>query len=292
MGTTGIDTSYEPFSDRPEYLELNRGFIADLELEGANTFLDLACGTGNLSAEIFKRSPEAEVIGVDICRESLYIARKRAGGRGENDDSAEQASLTRSLFLVEGSADHIPLDENCVDAVVMGNAIHNLPDLDLLLDEVHRVLRPSGIFAFNTSFYAGTFAPGTDRFYLQWMKDALRFVQAADQASKAQGKEGVQRTRGSRPRSADNPWLSADQYLEALERHRFRVLPTNEREVQMSRESFESVGSYAGLASVLLSGYPVELACQALETTAKSALAAVDMASVPRLWLEVAAEKN
>lgn len=292
METTGINTSYEPFSDRPEYLELNRGFIADLAIEGARTFLDLACGTGNLSAEIFKRTPGAEVVGVDICRESLAIARKRAGGRMEDRGAIDQASAVRSLFLVEGSADRIPLDEKSIDAVVMGNSIHNLPDLDVLLDEIYRVLRPSGVFAFNTSFYAGTFAPGTERFYLQWMKEALRFVQATDTAQKGRGEGGVRRTRGSRPRSADNPWLSADQYREALERHRFRVLPTNERVVQMSRESFESVGSYAGLASVLMSGYPVELACRALEETAATALAAVGVDSVPRLWLEIAAEKN
>lgn len=292
MGTPGIDTSYEPFSDRPEYLELNRGFIAELDIEGARTFLDLACGTGNLSAEIFNRIPEAEIFGVDICRESLYLARKRAGTPSRDDGGAASDPSTRHLYLVEGSADHIPLEENTFDVAVMGNAIHNLPDLDALLDEVHRVLRPSGVFAFNTSFYAGTFAPGTERFYLQWMKDALRFVQATDEAAKGRGEGGIQRTRGSRPRSTDNPWLSADQYREALERHGFKALPTSERVVQMSQESFESVGSYAGLATVLLSGYPVELACQALEKTAETALAALELDSVPRLWLEVAAEKD
>jgi SAM-dependent methyltransferase len=281
MDGGSFNTSYEPFSDRPEYLELNRGFIADLGLGPIATALDLACGTGNLAAEILRLEPAATVVGLDLSRESLAIARTRVGGR----DAGERSRL----LLVEGSADRLPLPDGAFDAVVMGNAIHNLPDLDRLLDEVLRVLRRGGVFAFNTSFYAGTFAPGTERFYLQWMKEALRWAQASSRG--AGGSAGPPRKRGTRPRSAENPWLSAAQYEEALARHGFRLQPSRERPVEMSQESFESVGAYAGLAEVLLSGYPVELACHALQATARPALESVGLERVPRLWLEVAGAK-
>lgn len=283
MSAGSFNTSYEPFSDRPEYLELNRGFITDLGLGRIGTALDLACGTGNLAAEILRLEPTATVVGLDLSRESLAIARTRVGGR----DARERSRL----LLVEGSADRLPLADKSFDAVVMGNAIHNLPDLDRLLDEVLRVLRPGGVFAFNTSFYAGTFAPGTERFYLQWMKEALRWAQTNGQAVGRGPASEAPRKRGTKPRSAEHPWLSPIQYEEALARHGFRLQPSRERSIEMSHESFESVGSYAGLAEVLLSGYPVELACHALQATARPALEAVGLDRVPRLWLEVAGAK-
>ncbi|MCU0233054.1 MAG: class I SAM-dependent methyltransferase [Thermoanaerobaculales bacterium] len=283
MNGASFNTSYEPFSDRPEYLELNRGFISDIGLGRIETALDLACGTGNLAAEILRLEPTAAVVGLDLSRESLAIARTRVGGRNAGESSR--------LLLVEGSADRLPLAAESFDVVVMGNAIHNLPDLDLLLDEVARVLRPGGIFAFNTSFYAGTFAPGTERFYLQWMKEALRWAQKNGHGGGSSPGSGPPRTRGTRPRSAEHPWLSAGQYEEALARHGFMLQPSRERPIEMCQESFESVGSYAGLAEVLLSGYPVELACHALQATARPALEAVGLDRVSRLWLEVAGAK-
>ena len=60
----------------------------------------------------------------------------------------------------------------------------------------------------------------------------------------------------------------------------------------MNQRCFETIGAYAGLASVLFSGYPVHLASEALQETAGPALAAVGMVEVPRLWLEVTSIKR
>ncbi len=60
----------------------------------------------------------------------------------------------------------------------------------------------------------------------------------------------------------------------------------------MTQSSLEKVGSYAGLARVMISGYPVKLACEALAFAVAPALKAVGMEKVPRLWLEITARKR
>jgi ubiquinone/menaquinone biosynthesis C-methylase UbiE len=171
----------------------------------------------------------------------------------------------------------------------MGNAIHILPDPDALLEEIRRVLRPKGILAFNTSFYAGTYPRGTEKFYHHWLMGALGFIARRGQELKQAGGPAIRRVRGTAARAFSRPWPARQEWCARLERKGFRVLAAHERTVMMDRRSFESVGAYAGLASVLLSGYPVELACEALQAAAAPAFAAIGATAVPRLWLEVTA---
>ena len=267
-------TSYEPFSQEPEYLELNREFIKSLPLRACRTVLDIACGTGTLSETILDVAPLARVVGLDIDREQLQLASRHL-----------RAAAGRTAF-VEASADALPLKDGSADAAVMGNAIHNLPDARRLLAEIRRVLRPKGFFSFSTSFYAGTFAPGTERFYLAWMKEALKRLR------EAAGHGAAPRVRGTVPHASSRPWLSADDYRRLFEENGFGWEKSFERPVTMTQRSFETVGAYSGLARVLLSGYPVEQACAALSAAAGDALKSSNLEVVPRLWLEVCVTRS
>lgn len=285
-----IVTSYEPFSDEQEYLEANRAFINTLPIGSRADVLDLACGTGILSEMMLQTHPTLRIVNSDLSRESLLLTRSRLGRAGFL--SSGQNGAGRSVGLVEASADTLPLRSARFDAVVMGNAIHILPDTDLLLREIRRVLRPGGLLAFNSSFYAGTYPPGTEKFYHQWLIEALRFIKLRDEELKREGKEGVRRVRGRAAAAFSKPWPTTQEWTDQLQRNGFRVESVYERTVMMNQRSFETVGAYAGLACVLLSGYPVPLACEALQAASGPAFAAVGMESVPRLWLEIAAVSN
>ena len=264
-----IDTSYEPFSLEPEYLHLNREFVESLSLSDCRDVLDLACGAGTLTELVLELAPRARVTGVDLDPRQLEIARGRLAERHG----------ARVEFL-RGTADELPLPDSCQDHVVMGNAIHLLPDLPRLLGEVRRVLRPGGAFSFSTSFWAGTFAPGTEAFYLQWMKEALLELRRASGGA-------VRKVRGTVPAANARPWMSVEEWSAALEAAGFRPVSSTRREVEMTQRSFETVGAYYGLAQVLLAGYPVEMASAALTASAGAALAASGRTTVPRLWLEM-----
>jgi len=71
-----VITSYEPFSQQPEYIEANREFLQSLPLDSVRQVLDLACGTGTLSELLLELQPLVGIVGLDISKESLEIARE------------------------------------------------------------------------------------------------------------------------------------------------------------------------------------------------------------------------
>jgi ubiquinone/menaquinone biosynthesis C-methylase UbiE len=287
MDKPQIVTSYEPFSDEPEYLEANRAFINTLPIESCTDILDLACGTGILSDMMLQVNPSLRIVDSDLSHESLLLTRKRLTRAGLMSNGRRRGG--QSIGLIEATADMLPMHDQEFDAVVMGNAIHIPPDTDRLLREIRRVLRPGGWLAFNTSFYAGTYPPGTEKFYHQWLIEALRFIKQRDEELKRNGQEGVRRVRGRAASAFSKQWPTVEEWRERLEKIGLRIHTHHERTVMMDRRSFETVGAYAGMACVLLSGYPIPLACEALQQASGPAFVALNMESVPRLWLEITA---
>lgn len=282
-----VDTSYEPFSREPEYVDLNRGFVDGIELTGVRTAVDIACGTGTLTELLWHalRGRDPSFHGLDLSRESLDLAQEHFAADPELSGPLARGQIRFS----EGTAYELPVQDGWADLAVIGNAIHVFDEPQRLLAEVRRVLRPGGTFAFNSSFYAGTFAPGTERFYTEWLKHALAHIRAEDARRRRAGEPGITRRKGTAGPAFSRPWRSLEDWSALLDRCGFAVVASNERAVMMGRRAFETVGAYAGLASVLLSGYPVALACEALEGAVQPALAEIGMAEVPRRWLEVVA---
>jgi ubiquinone/menaquinone biosynthesis C-methylase UbiE len=275
-----IAYTYEPFSREPEYVDVNERFVRSLELERRGRVLDLACGTGTLSAMM----PGVRfVVGIDLSREALGLAREYL---------RECAQAPDRVGYVHASADALPLADGSVEAVVIGNAIQLVDDKDVLAREVARVLRPGGLFAFNTSFYAGSYVDGTEAFYRRWLQEALRYVESVDAEMRRHDGRGVVRKKGQARPAFSNRWLSAGEYAELLDRHGMVVRRTGERTVMLTQRCFESIGAYAGMASVLLSGYPVELACEALVAAAGPALQAAQADAIPRRWMEMVAVRR
>lgn len=282
-----IDTSYEPFSREPEYIEANREFIRSLGLSDGVHLVDLACGTGLLTALVLgDTGGRSTSIGVDLNRTSLVLAKQDLG-----IDPPAAAGPPR-VALVEGSADRLPVPTGWADLALIGNAIHCLPDLDVFFAEVRRALRPGGLFGFNSSFYAGTFVPGTERFYDEWMMASVRWLREREAEARRDGKPGFRRQRGTMKAAGTRRWHSPAEYGALLAKHGFTVDRLHERTVIMTQHSFETVGAFDGLATVLLSGYPAEVACEALTRSVATGLEAVGRAQIPRYWLEMTARRD
>jgi demethylmenaquinone methyltransferase/2-methoxy-6-polyprenyl-1,4-benzoquinol methylase len=103
-----------------------RRTVSGLALPRASLVVDLGCGTG------------------DLCR-ALAAAGQDAFGVDRSAGMLAAARTDRSL--VRGDAERLPFPDGRVDGIVSGFALRNLVDLDRVLRECARVLRPGGRFA-------------------------------------------------------------------------------------------------------------------------------------------------
>ncbi len=293
MSPMEVNMTYEPFSKEPEYIQANREFIQTLDLKTSEQILDLACGTGTMTDLILEVRPDTKIIGLDVSNESLLLGQAHFKEIGLlSQDTVDARNARAKLLLIHGTADILPFQVCRFDAVIMGNSIHMLPDEEILLAEVNRVLRQGGSFSFNSSFYAGTMPKGTEKFHHEWVKQAAIYIRRKDEESRRQGSAGIPRKRGTARAAFSKPWPSINDWTRFLNNQGFDVKNVNERTVIMNQRCFETIGAYAGLASVLFSGYPVNIASEALQETVGLTLKAVDMDVVPRYWLEMTATKR
>jgi len=97
--------------------------------EGDWTVGDLGCGTGQVSAAI---APfVARVIAVDASAAMLQAAKKRLHG-------------IENIELRRGELEALPIDDARLDAATLMLVLHHVPEPELALTEVARVLKPGG----------------------------------------------------------------------------------------------------------------------------------------------------
>ena len=110
-----------------------RRFVAALPPVG--DALDLGCGDGRLTAELRAK----RVTGADVSEVALERARRRL----------------RGARLVRIDADEpLPFADGSFDLVLCAETVEHVRDVQLVLSEVRRVLRPGGELALTTPAYS------------------------------------------------------------------------------------------------------------------------------------------
>ncbi len=286
-----VDTSYKSYTDHEEYISANRPLIESIDLGGTQVVADLACGAGLFSNLLFERKPSLKICGIDLDQEQIDISTRKFGERGML--APDLASWRRNgggrIVLLKGSADELPFADGEIDLVVMGNAIHLMPDKERFLAEVKRVLRPGGAFVFNSVFFIGTFVAGTETLFSEWMKEAVLVLDEINKERARTGQPPVARQRNTGGRAFSKGWLSEDAWRAKVEQAGFTDVRMGTRSKPITCESLRLVAPYSGLATVLMSGYPLEIASVCLYEGADRAFDRLGITEVPRLWLEVSA---
>ncbi|HRD83735.1 MAG TPA: class I SAM-dependent methyltransferase [Rubrivivax sp.] len=296
--TETVDTTYRRFAEDPSYVEANRAYVARLPLADKTHILDLCCGTGAVGQLLLAAAPRASLVGIDLDPVQIGLAVENytrlgyAVSRVEGPLQDFRFGAPRSANLVVGSATDLPFAPASFDCVNIANAIHLIGDKDGLLTSVARVTRPGGCFVFSSGFYAGCWPAVTQQVYYEWLKEATAWIARASAERVAAGQPPIRRVRGKSqlaPVAYQNRWLTPDEWRQLLREKGFDVTVLAERPVMFDRDSLASVGAYSGLAEAQLSGYPVEIASQALASTADLALASAGVTSVQHNWIEVCA---
>jgi ubiquinone/menaquinone biosynthesis C-methylase UbiE len=104
------------------------------KIKNAESVLDLACGTGTLAIEIKKRSPKADVHGVDADPRILSRSMRKAKDAGTK------------IAFEQGVSTELPYEDRAFDVVVSTLFFHHLTDEAKAdtAEEVRRVLCPGG----------------------------------------------------------------------------------------------------------------------------------------------------
>jgi ubiquinone/menaquinone biosynthesis methyltransferase len=96
--------------------------------------VDLACGTGDISFLLANKYPHSRITGLDIAEPMLDIARRR--------------NMSPNIRFTRQNMGDLVVASESADIVTGGYALRNAPDLEEIIGEVHRILKPGGTAAF------------------------------------------------------------------------------------------------------------------------------------------------
>ena len=299
--TQALDTTYSRFASDPAYVDANEGYVRRLPLGRVTRILDLCGGTGAVGQLILEAAaPEASLYEIDLDPVQIDLAAQNYSQLGYavrqiGAPDLSYAPKARSVTLQLGSATDLPFADGTFDCVNIANAIHLIGEKERLVGDISRVLRPGGVFAFNTGFYAGCWPPLTHQVYFEWVKEAVAWIARRSVEQVAAGGAPIKRQRVKSQVSAvafQNRWVTLDEWRTLLGKYGLDVRHLAERPVSFDQHSLAAVGSYSGLVEAQLSGYPVEIAVQALAGTAAAALEGAGVSSVQHNWLEACSIKR
>jgi len=114
--------------------------------------LDLAGGTGDVDFRVADAGgPGTHVTVADINADMLQVGRERAAKSGHR------------VEFIEANAEALPFPDRSFDAVTIAFGIRNVPQIDVALGEIHRVLKIGGRFL--CLEFSSVDVPGLDRLY-------------------------------------------------------------------------------------------------------------------------------
>jgi demethylmenaquinone methyltransferase/2-methoxy-6-polyprenyl-1,4-benzoquinol methylase len=111
-----------------------RRAVALLRPEPELIYLDVGCGTGDISLEILRHCPGSRVVGIDPSERMLAVGR----------DKVKAARLDDSITLLKGDALDLQFRGDSFDGAITAFCIRNVTHRLQALREFRRVLRPGG----------------------------------------------------------------------------------------------------------------------------------------------------
>lgn len=135
--------------------------------------LDIACGTGDFTIEIARRSCEgSEVTGVDISEGMMTVGREKI----------RKAGVPAEMYVADCEA--LPYDDNTFDRISVGFGVRNFEHLDLCLNEMYRVLAPGGrLVILELSFPSDAFINWCYKFYFLKVLPAIGGIVSGNRAA-------------------------------------------------------------------------------------------------------------
>jgi SAM-dependent methyltransferase len=183
--------------------------------------------------------------------------------------------------FVQGDADCLAEVTEQADAAFFCNAIHLVPDKGDAIAKIARVLAPDGFFAWNSTFFEGAYAPGSERCYHLFIRKALLWLRRNHpEARLSRGEKALARQ-----------WLTADQYVALAEQHGLRVVDREMEVAHLPLRAWQDIGRYRLFIEGTLPGVPIPIGADALEHAAAETFEELGIEFVPRIWLQLVTQR-
>jgi ubiquinone/menaquinone biosynthesis C-methylase UbiE len=126
-----------PTDQEDSMTSLTSLLLRDLEIPENPVTLDIGCGTGNSTLELYKKcNQKGTFYGVDISRKSISLAIKKADKIGCNN-----------IQFQHGDAEELRFPDSTFDIVIGSMCFQFVPLKQKALAEIRRVLKPGGVVA-------------------------------------------------------------------------------------------------------------------------------------------------
>ncbi len=280
--TPAVASSYtfDPFARHQFYHDVNESLVRlalrqlDESMPAGKParIVELASGTGAVTElildELERLGRPGHVLGVEPSPEAIEIAARRL--------------RDRPVEFAQGEASDLAGLISDADAAFFCNAIHLIRDKAEVIRMLAATLRPGGFLAINSSFYTGAYAPGSERFYHLWTRRALGWLREHHPEARPSRSE----------KTTAMVWLSADEYEALMRENGLRIAARSEETAHMPLSSWKDIGSYWLFIEGALPGVPIPIGAAALSWAAGQAFEELDLTDVPRVWLQLVAQKS
>ncbi|MNI25302.1 Demethylmenaquinone methyltransferase [compost metagenome] len=106
-----------------------------MNVQPGTSAIDLCCGTCDWTISLAKASQSGNMVGLDFSQKMLDFGAIKI----------KELGLEQQIKLVHGNAMALPYEDNSFDYATIGLALRNVPDLEQVIREMQRVVKPGGL---------------------------------------------------------------------------------------------------------------------------------------------------
>jgi demethylmenaquinone methyltransferase/2-methoxy-6-polyprenyl-1,4-benzoquinol methylase len=106
-----------------------------MNVKQGETAIDICCGTCDWTISLAEASKTGQMVGLDFSQNMLDQGSVKIIKQG----------LDQQIKLIQGNAMQLPFEDNTFNYATIGFALRNVPDLEQVIREMERVVKPGGL---------------------------------------------------------------------------------------------------------------------------------------------------